>query len=619
MASSKSPRTDIGTVLLHWALVAALIVASATGLRIAADDEALAFLRALNAVLPAHNLFFNHVASGLALTGLIGAYAVYILRTGLIKRVRLDRGRLAGAARAGRTRWSAVNAVLTWICFLSLLTLAATGTALFLGAGSATLRVHLWATWVVLAFPFLHVTVHYGIGGAAQLARIFLPSAKLPKPPPSLAELFSEHLAEAQAEAEQRAPTMPSRAPRRPFQLDPPPSATPSLAELAAQRRRARGVSVQANPLVVALAAGTGLIIAGGAVEQATRGQLSVRRIASAAAPTLDGDLSDPAWSNAPPVTIVTQHGANLGGHGQSNVEVRALNDGAYAYLAFVWDDPSRSLKHLPLIRSQGGWYRAGDGHERADETTFNDDQFSALFLDAEANIIGAAIHLASGSIDGLPPSASGRGLHYTPPGLLADVWVWKAARGGLLGSMNNGHFAPPMPLSRDHIEGRRHYSGGYSADDGEAMAADNLATGTPFATRGQVQPLRLPKDIALTQAAMGRIDPHPDHSEAEGSIWWLTPETSEPYSAPRDAEIPDGTVIPGVYIDGPAQGARGEIEAAAKWASGRWTLEVRRKLDTGRKQDVAIRTGVRMWVAVFDHAETRHTWHLRPLRLEVE
>lgn len=617
MASARPPRTDIGTVLLHWALVAALAVASATGLRIAADDEALAFLRALNAVLPAHNLFFNHLASGLALTGLMGAYAVYILRTGLVKRVRLDRGRLAGAARAGRTRWSAANAVLTWICFLSLPTLAITGAALFLGAGSGMLGVHLWATWVVLAFPLLHIALHYGIGGGAQLARIFLPTAKLPKPAPSLAELFSEHLAEA--EAGQQTPAVPPPAPRMPFHIGPAPGATPSLAELAGQRRRTRGLSVHANPLVTALAAGAGLVVAGGAVEQATRVRLVVHRIGAAAAPSLDGDLSDPAWSTAPPVTIVTQHGANLGGHGQSNVEVRALHDGAYAYLAFVWDDPSRSLKHLPLIKSQGGWYRAGDGHERADETTFNDDQFSALFLDAETNIIGAAIHLASGSIDGLPPSTSGRGLHYTPPGLLADVWVWKASRGGLLGNMDNRHFAPPMALTRDHAEGRRHYSGGASADDGEAMAVDNVAADTPFATRGRVQPLRLPKDIVVAQAAMGRIDPHPDHSEPEGSVWWLTPETSEPYAASRDAGIPDGTVIPGVYVGGPAQGARGEIVAAAKWASGRWTLEVRRKLDTGRKQDVAIRTNVRMWVAVFDHAETRHTWHLRPLRLEVK
>ena len=33
----------------------------------------------------------------------------------------------------------------------------------------------------------------------------------------------------------------------------------------------------------------------------------------------------------------------------------------------------------------------------------------------------------------------------------------------------------------------------------------------------------------------------------------------------------------------------------------------------------VAIKTGALMWVAAFDHAETWHTYHVRPLELEVE
>lgn len=116
----------------------------------------------------------------------------------------------------------------------------------------------------------------------------------------------------------------------------------------------------------------------------------------------------------------------------------------------------------------------------------------------------------------------------------------------------------------------------------------------------------------------MGRLDPDIDHSVPEGSQWWLTPSNSVPYSATADAAIPDGTVIPGVVLNGPPGEGRAEIAAAARWSSGRWTIEVRRHLDTKRREDVAIRTGVLMWVAVFDHAQTRHTWHLRPMRLEV-
>lgn len=626
MASFKSPRTDFGTVLLHWLFVAALAVAAATGLRIAADDLDLAFLTVLDPILPSNNLFFNHVASGLVIVAVMAAYAVYVVRTGLTRRFRLDQSRLAGLKAGGRNRWAALNALLIWGLFAALMVLAVTGAWLYLGGGSTLMRLHLQATWVVLAFPLLHVAIHFAIGGAPQLLRIVMPTAKLPTPPPSLADLLSEHLAANENKADPLPPTqqqeqpppLPPAAPAPSLTCEPS-STLPTLAELASRRRAARSGRLNAHPLATALAAGIGLIMAGGLVEQSTRSRLVVHRIDRSEAPRLDGDLSDPAWSKTPPVTVMTQHGANLGGSGQSNVEIRALHDGTHAYLAFVWDDPSRSLKHLPLIKSQGGWYRAGDGHERADEITFHDDQFSVLLLDADANIIGAAIHLAGGSIDGLPPATSGRGLHYTPPGLIADVWLWKASRGGLIGNMDNGHFSGPKTLTRDQVEGQRHYSGGYGADDGTAMAVENIAEGTPYHMRGRVEPLRLPSNVAATERAMGRVDPDPNHSEPEGSVWWLTTETSAPYSPARDAEIPDGTVIPGVVITGPPGGGRGEIEAAAKWASGRWTLEVKRKLDTGRPQDVPIRNGVRMWVAAFDHAETRHTWHLRPFRLEIE
>lgn len=595
----KPLRTDIGTVLLHWLLIVALAVAAATGLRIAADDSALAFLGALDAVLPSHNLFFNHVTAGLGLIALMAAYAVYLAKTGLLRRVRVDQSRLAGLNRRGRTRWQAVNALLTWVLFGALLTLGATGAALYLGAGSDIMRLHLWGTWLVLAFPMLHIGVHYGIGGLAQLMRIFLPTLRLPAPPPSLADLMSEHLAANENRVEA--------------------AAVPSLAELAAERRHRRAGRVQANPLATAFAAGLAMLAAGGALEQTTRTHLVVHHIEAREAPRLDGDLSDPVWSRVPPARVVTQHGANLGGSGQSNVDVRALHDATYAYLAFVWDDPSRSLKHVPLIKANGAWFIAGDGHERADETTFHDDQFSVLLLDADVSMIGAAIHLSRAALPGLPPSASGRGLHFTGPGGLGDIWLWKASRGGLTGSMDNGHFGAATPPTPAQAAGLKHYSGGYSVDAGDGAAIENLAPGTPFTTREAVTPLRLPRDVGAMQRDMGRIDPDPDHSEPENAVWWLTGETSEPYSNEADALIPDGTVIPGVVMSGQPSGGRAEIAAAAKWAAGRWTLEVRRRLDTHLPEDVPIRNGVLMWVAVFDHAETRHTWHLRPLRLEVE
>jgi len=58
--------------------------------------------------------------------------------------------------------------------------------------------------------------------------------------------------------------------------------------------------------------------------------------------------------------------------------------------------------------------------------------------------------------------------------------------------------------------------------------------------------------------------------------------------------------------------------EIVADWQDGWWRMEVRRRLDTGSALDVAIGDGTYLWVSVFDHTQTRHSFHLRPLQLQL-
>ena len=95
--------------------------------------------------------------------------------------------------------------------------------------------------------------------------------------------------------------------------------------------------------------------------------------------------------------------------------------------------------------------------------------------------------------------------------------------------------------------------------------------------------------------------------------------QISVPYSPERDRLIPDGTLVPGVIISGEYSGDRADVRCAARWAAGRWALEVTRRLDTGSPYDLPIKTGTFMRVAAFDHAQIRHTRHVRPIRLELE
>ena len=98
-----------------------------------------------------------------------------------------------------------------------------------------------------------------------------------------------------------------------------------------------------------------------------------------------------------------------------------------------------------------------------------------------------------------------------------------------------------------------------------------------------------------------------------------MTEAESVPYSAEADAQIPIGTVLPGVIINGEFTGDRADIRCAARWAAGHWTLEIARKMDTRSKYDIPIKNGVFMRVAAFDHTQIRHTRQIRPMRLEVQ
>jgi hypothetical protein len=97
-----------------------------------------------------------------------------------------------------------------------------------------------------------------------------------------------------------------------------------------------------------------------------------------------------------------------------------------------------------------------------------------------------------------------------------------------------------------------------------------------------------------------------------------MTEDESAPYSKELDAAIPNGTVLPGVLIMGKYEGDRAQVRGAAKWKDGMWTLELVRDLKTGSKFDKDFVPGkpLYMWVAVFDHTQTRHTRHHRAIRV---
>jgi len=359
------------------------------------------------------------------------------------------------------------------------------------------------------------------------------------------------------------------------------------------------------------IAAGIGLIagIATAAsfygLEKASQTELVVRRITNL--PTLDGRADDAVWQDLPQVSIPTARGANHPG-GDVTVTVRAAHDGTHFFGLFQWPDTTRSQKHLPLKKTAQGWRVVQTEFGIQDEDSYYEDKFGVMLSDGSGIAGDGSVHLGKRPLDGKPGPSGGRGLHYTTDGGIVDVWHWKSVRTGnnVMQQIDDNYFGPPMKP-----KGKGRYTGGYTKDP---KTAGGFKMNWKAYSDGIVQPLRLPRDPALLEPFQS-VDLEPDASDRQSLFMSL--EDTVPYDPTLDT-YPVGTIMPGVLIDAPFAGDRGDVAAVAHWADGVWTMEVKRRLDTGSEFDVAFQEdhAVYLWVAVFDHAQTRHSQHLHPVRV---
>ena len=355
--------------------------------------------------------------------------------------------------------------------------------------------------------------------------------------------------------------------------------------------------------LVTAGALGAGIF----AVDQATLPTLVLAKTDSP--PRLDGQADDAVWQAAAVARVETHNGQNLP-QGSIPVHVRGARDSEFAYLLFEWPDKTRSQKHLPLQKTAEGWKVLQSRYGMQDENDYYEDKF-AVMLSRDSHLAALnTSHLGPKPLNGKPGGPNGRGLHYTTDGSVVDVWHWKSVRTGPLGQIDDNHFGPPLSPPENPAA---RYTAGYDKDPN---------SGGGFTMNWEkfdgevVKPLWLPRSPKILEERMSAVDL--DTNVGDKGLWWMPRELMEPATAELDALFPVGTVMPSVIAEAPFVGDRGDVEAVAEWEDGWWRMEVRRRLDTGSELDVAIDEGTYLWVSVFDHTQTRHSFHLRPLQLQL-
>ena len=314
----------------------------------------------------------------------------------------------------------------------------------------------------------------------------------------------------------------------------------------------------------------------------------------------IDGKADEGVWQQAQTVDLLTQGGANFD-NGQTRVRVQVVENGVEAFFHISWDDPTKSLKHLPLLKTETGWQVEQQGFYNFDETRHYEDKL-AVMVSNQCQAGGAGtVHLGPKPLQDKPANWHGKGYHYSQDGAIRDLWHWKAVRTNNMILADDNYIGPPDKVR----PGSRRYSAGYLQDGKESGAyVMNWAWYKP----GQVVPKRLPKSPQL-------LTPY-QQENTEGLSWVIPWFDYQPYRAEND-NYPVGTRMPSVmYRSNRFEGDRADVRAFARWHQGRWSLELSRKLDTGSKYDVPLRHGVCLWVSAFDQSQVAHTRHALPIQL---
>lgn len=246
----------------------------------------------------------------------------------------------------------------------------------------------------------------------------------------------------------------------------------------------------------------------------------------------------DANWKDLPALTVSTRKSPKTAG---PDVEIRALHDGEFLYVMARWQDETKSTTKKAWVWKEGKWTQSeGDEDRIAIAVNGNVADFAEK---------GCAMLCHYGDM--------GTGLE----GETADLWHWKAARGGLNGVADDQHF-DLAPEGRKDDEG----ASGYAGNSNEAKDAPNWIW----------------KEDADTQGA-------------------FTEDTAR--ELPAEFKPEDGYSVPSNRLRKPDK-SRGDVTSAAEHKDGWWTVVLKRKLDTGNKDDVVIKAGAdaHIAVAVFDN-----------------
>lgn len=310
-------------------------------------------------------------------------------------------------------------------------------------------------------------------------------------------------------------------------------------------------------------------------------------------APKLDGVADDAIWKSAPVYKFKAVKGVNFKDNkGETDGTVQAAYTGDMLYLLITYDDPTYSVRRSPYQKqADGTWKKLSDPNDKGgDNNVYYEDKL-ALIWNIDGGIFGFNERFGCQAACHAGEPGKPYGNKYTmEDGEMGDMWHLKYVRGGAIGQVDDQY----LDATRFDPEKAK-----------EAGRKSDPKTGGGY------------EDVKLVGGKPEFMNKDGKAANA-GGTYWLKAEDKAPFD---DSKFKAGDEVASIII-APFTGDRGDIATGAKWANGKWTVEIARKLVTGSKFDVNfsdLSKGYGFGLGLFDNAQVRHAFTQEPLILKFQ
>lgn len=285
---------------------------------------------------------------------------------------------------------------------------------------------------------------------------------------------------------------------------------------------------------------------------------------------TLDGRATDEVWSKVEAATIPTEQSPPAKAKGPA-VTVKSFYNDTDIYFLFEWADSTEN-KISKVWEFNGQTWQQGLEQDKL--AVLWDKSNSVAYFDIKG--CGAVCHTEESDKDLWFMATNSRREK-------TDFWFWMAGISNIYGRADDRALDDTVDLEDPKAATRR-------ADKGDRGFDKNGYKGAVE----KIAPVRPTKKYLLGYNF--ESDPYPLASQMDDITSYKV--------------FKAGDKVAYIYFYGPPTESRGDIRAKGIWKNGRWTLEMRRKLNTGNRDDMVFtpdfwRPVYYMYgLAVFNHTE---------------